>query len=102
MNKVNIWSLFLLVCVPTRICYAYILNRYKYLWPISVAIGVNFLVKYSNWRGERGAFGGVLWWNNLRLVHGFTYILSAIYPSVLYLDVLIGIIAKSLNVVKEK
>lgn len=97
MNQFNLYLLFIFACVPTRVLYAYLINKYVRFSFISIIIGLSFVYKGLTWRGERGIFGDVLWWNNLRFIHGIMYILSYKYPKLLYFDIIIGIIAKTHN-----
>lgn len=87
--------LFIIACIPVRLAYAYIQNNITpQLNFISAIIGILFIYKWATWKGEKGAFGGVLWWNTMRLVHGVIFILASRYPKMLYLDVAIGALAK--------
>ena len=90
--------IFFLGCIPVRLLLAYIQNS-KYALPLlSVFIGISFIVQGLRWSGEKGLFGGELWWNNMRFVHGMIFILSYYEPRLLYIDVIIGIISKMLNI----
>lgn len=97
MNNFDRFLLFLLVCIPVRLIYAFIQNRYVFLNWISGIIGAIFIYKWYTWNGELGGFGGKLWWNNMRLIHGIIYIFSVKYPILLYYDVVLGFIAKLYN-----
>jgi hypothetical protein len=61
---------------------------------LNLIIGIYFIYHWWVWNGEKGAFGGVLWWNNMRLIHGIIFLLAIKYPVLLYIDIIIGIIAK--------
>lgn len=94
--------LFFFGCIPTRIIYAIILNssyaiKYHLLW-LNLFIGIGFIYKWYTWKGEKGAFGGVLWWNNMRFIHGIIHLIAFFNPRVLYLDIIIGIFAKIQNI----
>lgn len=97
MNNLDRFLLFLFACIPVRLIYAFIQNRYLFLNWISGIIGITFIYKWYTWKGEVGGFGGKLWWNNMRLIHGIIYILSVKYPILLYYDVVLGFIAKLYN-----
>lgn len=99
--------LFLLVCIPLRIVLAVIAKVLPvYYLPI---IGIPFLIfgigtLYLYLTGTRttggGAFGGVLWWKDMRPIHGILYLSFAIlaflrYPYawiLLAVDVLVGLV----------
>lgn len=86
--------LFFAVCIPVRLSFAYLQNsKYALNW-LSLVIGFAFIYQWYNWKGQKGFFGGKLWWNKMRLVHGILYILAYFEPKLLYLDVLLGLIAK--------
>jgi hypothetical protein len=91
--------LFFFACIPVRIAYAIFQNsKYSILW-LNLIMGAGFIRKWWVWDGkEKGAFGGTLWWNNMRLIHGIIYILSFFNPQLLYLDVVIGLFAKIHNI----
>lgn len=85
---------FIFACIPVRLVYAYVQNTYTYLNFISGFIGIMFIYRWATWNGEKGAFGGVLWWNTMRLIHGIIFILSVKFPFLLYIDVVIGAFVK--------
>lgn len=96
MNPTNLYLLFIVACIPTRLAYAYILNTYTQLSFLSIIIGILFIYRGITWDGgEKGIFGDVLWWNKMRFIHGIIYILAYKYPRLLYFDVILGFIAKS-------
>jgi hypothetical protein len=97
MNDNQRLVLFFLGCVPTRLLYAVVQNSKYGIWWLNILVGITFIYKWATWSGEKGAFGGVLWWNNMRFIHGIIYLVSAIYPILLYIDIVIGIIAKVAN-----
>jgi hypothetical protein len=101
MNDNQRLLLFFLGCIPVRIIYAIFQNSKYSLWWLNVIIGVYFIYSWATWKGEKGAFGGILWWNNMRLIHGIIYLIAIQYPYLLYIDVIIGIIAKLNNFYKK-
>ena len=99
---------FLIGCIGTRLLLvylAYILDpKYlEYLGYLCLIIGLGFIYntffenkladsQLKNWKYDR-----VVWWKNLRPVHGILYLLFAYhaiygisYPSILIIDVIIG------------
>jgi hypothetical protein len=101
-KKIN---LFFMICIPLRILLVYIAyilppNKLRYMGYLmlipSIGFGNSFL-KYK--KGDRGAFGGNVWWNNYRLVHSINYLIFAIMTInmnpksylVLLFDVILGI-----------
>jgi hypothetical protein len=116
MNSVQKrFLLFIFVCVGIRLFLVYVakkLNDLKKLGLLKVMGGILlipaivFLYSYMNYKTtDKGAAGGNVWWNSLRLVHGFTYLLFGImalsnnkklYSNawiVLLIDVGIGLLA---------
>ena len=113
MNCLKASLLFLLACIPVRLLLAYAVQRHtpeKYRLLVALALlvpVVGFMTIYfKGLRQTPGETfgcnnGSVLWWNDLRPVHGLLYATAAVlvlkespfahYP--LYLDVLIGITA---------
>ena len=96
---------FFMVCVPLRLFLVYIayilpLNKLKYMGYLMllpfVGFGYSFL-KYK--KGDKGAFGGNVWWNKYRLVHSINYLIFALIAInmnpksylVLLFDVILGI-----------
>ena len=83
--------------------FAKILNP-KYLPIMGVAtlfISAGFLSAFLFSKKKVGAFGGEVWWNNMRLVHSIVYLVFAICAImkkswswlILLLDVVIGLLA---------
>lgn len=93
-------KLFYFGCVPTRILYAVVLNKYPILWFLNLIIATYFLYAFLTWRGKKGFFGGVLWWNNMRLVHSIVFLLAIWYPKLLYVDVILGVLARLYHTLK--
>lgn len=91
------YMLFLFICIPVRYLYAYLQYTYKYFNLLNIVIGVTFIYQFFNWNNEMGAFGGKLWWNNMRLIHGIIYIVAYKYPILLFIDPIIGFVAKSIH-----
>ena len=120
--------LFLFFCLGIRVLFVYVakklksynnLSYLKVMGLILLVIGIGLFYSYFNYnKNDKGAFGGVVWWNSLRLLHGFNYLLfglmalsnnKMLYSNawiVLLVDVCIGLIAfllqqgKSNNFVK--
>jgi hypothetical protein len=82
------------------------LGLLKVMGGILLIPAIVFLYSYINYKPtDKGATGGNVWWNSLRLVHGFTYLLFGImalsnnkklYSNawiVLLIDVGIGLLA---------
>ena len=102
-KKIN---LFFLLCIPLRLLLVYIayilpLNKLKYMGYLmlipSIGFGNSFL-KYK--KGDKGAFGGNVWWNNYRLIHSFSYAMFSIQAflqynkawMILFIDAILGLI----------
>ena len=100
-------KLFFLICLPVRIglvLLAYIipLKYLQIMGYITLVVSVRFAYLFKNYKsGDKGGFGGNLWWNNMRLVHSITYLifsLMAIRKSrkaylLLIADIIIGAIS---------
>jgi hypothetical protein len=106
MNDKDRILLFLFGCMTARILLALLA---KYLTPTYLQImGVLTLIPafgmmYLFFFGKKkaGAFGGKLWWNNMRMVHGLIYLIFSICAimkkswswMILMFDVVIGLTA---------
>jgi hypothetical protein len=95
MNQTHLYLLFMLGCMPARLLYAYLINKYNQFSFISIIIGIMFIYKGLTWRGEKGIFGDILWWNKMRFIHGLIYIVSYKYSKLLYFDILLGFAVKT-------
>lgn len=98
--------LFLGICIPLRFAITYIAKilPIKYL-PIMGALflvfGGFFLYQYFSKSRMKGILNQPVWWNNLRLIHGFLFILFAILAikkigeawKILLIDTLFGLVA---------
>ena len=99
--------LFLLVCIPLRIVLAGIAKVLPvYYLPIMglpfliFGIGALYMYLTDTRTTGGGAFGGVLWWKDMRPIHGLLYLSFAIlaflrYPHawiLLAVDVLVGLV----------
>lgn len=99
-------ALFLLGCIPARILYAYLAARatpeqLKLLAipALAIALGFFYLFIYDLRKEAGETFGGKMWWNDLRPVHGGLYLAFAVMalkqdPNAyipLLLDVIIGL-----------
>ena len=112
-NKNKRIMLFLLGCIPARILLVYIAKHYQIspwrelLILFTTIVSIGFLTIYLFGLRKTGSevFGDVIWWNNLRPVHGLLYGLFAyIYYKnhdyawkILGIDVIIGILAFIIN-----
>lgn len=112
--------LFIFLCFPVRILIAFfakilqnnsIKNKYlqistiKYIFSLfTLIIGISFI---NNWfiNKQVSGFGGKVWWQNLRLIHGINFILYSILSimniknayKLLFMDVLMGLLSFILN-----
>ena len=100
--------LFLLLCIPVRLLLVYIAktihNKYlPYLGWILLIPAIGFLYIYGSNSRKTGAevFGNKIWWNDLRPIHGLTYLIFSILAInkyekawiILLVDVLLGLLA---------
>jgi len=100
--------LFTFICIPTRIALAFaaksVLPKYsKIVSIIAIFIAIAWIYKYftHDSKTSRGAYGGKVWWNKMRIVHAVIFIIFAILviqknPNawlLLLFDVVIGSIA---------
>ena len=76
--------LFLIGCIGTRLLFVYAaknasLQMLKYMGYLALIPAIGFSYIYLTGSRQTGAevFGEKIWWNNLRPVHGFLYILFA-------------------------
>ena len=54
-------------------------QQLKWMGYIAVIIGIMFIIVWATKsRNVKGAFGGNVWWGNLRPVHGILYIIFAL------------------------
>jgi hypothetical protein len=108
-DKITRILLFLFGCMTVRIGLVLLAkylptNYLKYMRIITLIIGLGFTYIYlfghfkSN--PKIGGFGGPVWWNELRIIHGLLYILftisSLFYNNswiILAIDTLIGFIS---------
>ena len=114
-------TLFLLGCIPIRLLFAYLsylsyfsYNNTTYMNIIGIAslmISIGFISIFAFGLRKTGqeTFGKPIWWNNLRPVHGFLYMLAAYCAfyskenvwKILLLDVMIGLVAFSMHHIKK-
>jgi hypothetical protein len=103
VSKTSRMYLFLL-CIFVRVLFILIAkninkNNLPYLGIIALIPAIGFSITYIK-DNKIGAFGGKVWWKNLRIVHSLMYLLFAIYSLqkksfsyiILVIDLLIGII----------
>lgn len=116
MSTTKLVLLYLLVCIPVRIGIAigakYIPVNYLPLASI-VAFITSFLWLwkfFNNKQGKsKGAFGQIVWWNNMRMVHALIWIafgILALFKNkyaylLLLLDVFVGLGGWCLNKMKN-
>ena len=70
------------ICILVRISFVFIakfisLNYLPLLGYLALIPSIGFLYQYQ-FSTQRGAFGGKLWWNDLRPIHSIFYFLFAI------------------------
>lgn len=102
------FPLFVFVCIPIRLLMAYLVKQMplkyiKYTGGIFALIGGSFILSYINYNPQKdtGAFGGKIWWNNMRAFHGCMYLLYSILSirynknvwEILTLDPAFGVLA---------
>jgi len=96
--------LFLFICVVVRTSF---IGVAKYIQPeqlplfapFTLLIALGFIFAYVR-NKPLGAFGGTVWWNNLRIFHAITYLIFSILALrqnkmsyfVLLFDIFIGVI----------
>ncbi len=101
--------LFIFGCIPTRLLFAYLAyNTYNFVLKILgiIALIISFGFFYLYFTGKRKTgpevFGGVIWWNNLRPIHGLLYLFFAISVliynnknayKIIVIDAIIGLIS---------
>ena len=100
--------LFIFMCIPIRLLLAYSIKyvkpgHLKYIGLISFIIAGLFILSYFNFnpRKKMGAFGGNIWWNDMRAVHGCVYLLFSLFAikqninawKILVIDIIIGSLA---------
>jgi hypothetical protein len=100
--------LFLFICVPVRLLLAYAIKQtnakhLKYIGYAMLIAAALFILSYFNFKQGRrkGAFGGKIWWNDMRAVHGCVYLLFSLFAikqnssswMILVIDVFIGLVA---------
>ena len=102
-SKIYRILLYFLLCIPLRSFIIYLAyKKNKYIPFIILIAGILFTLKYFNNNiNDLGAFGGKVWWNDLRLFHGIMYILYFLLQYfeinnayiILIIDIIIGIIS---------
>ena len=102
------WAMFLLGCIPSRFLLAYILSKlsqtqlriagFILLLPV---FGFMFIYLTGSRKTGPETQGAPIWWNNLRPLHAFFYLISAIlalrkntssYIPIL-IDTIVGLVA---------
>ena len=106
-NKNKRVLLFLLGCITVRLSFVFIAKYASksilpYLGGLALLPSIGFFTIYFTNSRKTGieVFGGKIWWNNLRPIHGLLYMIFAILAIkedkrawiILLLDVLIGFI----------
>ena len=100
--------LFLIVCIGTRSLFVYLAKNanktyLQYMGYLSLLPAIGFFYLFLSGARKTGAevFGDKIWWNDLRPVHGFLYLLfsyNAINGNLnawmyLLVDVIIGLVS---------
>lgn len=97
-------KLFFLVCLPARIgivllAYYIPLKYLQLMGYITLIASIRFTYLFKNYKkGDKGGFGGNLWWNDMRLFHSITYLIFSIMAirknnkayMILIFDIIIG------------
>ena len=109
MNDDKIIKFFTL-CVITRFLFAisvFYLQKIAIMIPVLAClffmISFMFFYRFMRYKkGDKGAFGSDIWWNNLRVVHSVMYLIALLFilngytrkytPLILTIDVVLGII----------
>ena len=114
MTKTKNIFYYFIICILLRslfVLMAYELNTnlvYYMAFP-AVLISIGFLVSYTKYKPkDLGVFGGKVWWNNLRFIHGIIYGIFAYMAFTqnklayipLLVDVIIGISSFLLHYIK--
>lgn len=81
MDYINRIFVFLFLCIGSRLLISF--GIYKYPKRLSsiplLLIGTSFIFLYlSGFRKTGAEAGGVIWWQNVRPIHGTLYLLSGI------------------------
>lgn len=112
MDKIKRILYYIFGCVMVRaIMIVIVKNNLKYLklfGIISLIIGIAFIHAFLYSKKTHGFFGGPVWWNNNRLIHGLLYILFSIMALsnnhnswiVLLVSLIFGITSFTLNYIK--
>ena len=109
MNEIKKrFLLFLGLCIPSRIAIIFLSKNIKekylqYLSLLSLLVALGFMSIYIFDLRKTGfeVSNSLIWWNNLRPIHGVLYLLFSLYAfkkkkfsyMILILDVIIGIIS---------
>ena len=103
---------FLLGCIPVRLLLVFLStkipkNLYFYFGLVLLTMSLGFLYLYfTNSRLNALEAGGITWWSQLRLIHGFLYLAAATYALQgkddivwipLLIDVIFGLSAFSIH-----
>ena len=115
MNDIQKRMLLFCICVVLRSCMAYLAKTLNPIYlPVMGSIllipAIGFLYLFLFGKSKTGAFGGKIWWNDMRLVHSIIYFAFAISAIMrkswswmfLAVDVLIGVSAFSIHYSKLK
>lgn len=99
MTPLQIFLLFLFVCIPTRIGLMFLAKKTQSKWliPLAIIIGIGFFRQYKI--NAPGSFSKKpAWWQPFRLFHGLVWLLFAllliIEPmeawKILLIDIIVG------------
>ncbi len=98
---------FLIGCIGIRLSFVYLAKNMSLIilqlmgiLAITISIGLMYsaLIKYK--KGDKGAFGGIVWWNDMRFFHSITYAIFSYLAltknqmlawKILLFDVIIGL-----------
>ena len=97
---------FIFFCFPARLFLALLAkiiptNYLPIMGLFTAIISLSFFINFiKNKEDDKGFFGNYVWWNNYRLIHGFSYAIFSIlalleYKNIwiiLLLDALLGLI----------
>lgn len=103
----NPQTTFLAFCIPARTALAFVpvfldTAYFTYLGAVLLTIGLGFQYLYwTNSRLTAPEAGGVVWWHNLRVVHGMNFIFAGLLALhgkreawiPLMIDVVLGLVA---------
>ena len=80
MSKLKKIKLYSLLCIPVRsipIITLFLTNKFNsYISLLYLFMGIAFLFRATSYKStQKGLFGGNVWWQKLRVIHGLFYLL---------------------------